>query len=128
MLKTEDVLEILSIPLLGIIPESQDVLRASNLGAPVTLNNPPSAPARAYMDAARACAARRSTMSVPRRAQGPLRQAVRAEGGMNLLGFFQPPPLRARSRASGCRSCSRTSARWSAAPTSWPCCARRSWR
>ena len=39
MLKTEDVLEILSIPLLGIIPESQDVLRASNLGAPVTLNS-----------------------------------------------------------------------------------------
>ena len=37
MLKTEDVLEILSIPLLGIIPESEDVLRASNLGSPVTL-------------------------------------------------------------------------------------------
>ena len=53
MLKTEDVLEILSIPLLGIIPESQAVLSASNLGAPVTLNNPESAPARAYMDAAR---------------------------------------------------------------------------
>ena len=37
MLKVDDVLEILSIPLLGIIPESMDVLRASNLGAPVTL-------------------------------------------------------------------------------------------
>ncbi len=34
MLKVEDVLEILSIPLLGIIPESQDVLRASNIGSP----------------------------------------------------------------------------------------------
>jgi septum site-determining protein MinD len=53
MLKTEDVLEILSIPLLGIIPESEEVLRASNLGAPVTLNAPASAPARAYFDAAR---------------------------------------------------------------------------
>jgi septum site-determining protein MinD len=53
MLKTEDVLEILSIPLLGIIPESQEVLKASNLGSPVTLSNPASAPARAYMDAAR---------------------------------------------------------------------------
>jgi septum site-determining protein MinD len=52
MLKTEDILEILSIPLLGIIPESEEVLRASNLGAPVTLNNPNSAPARAYFDAA----------------------------------------------------------------------------
>lgn len=53
MLKTEDVLEILSIPLLGIIPESQDVLRASNVGSPVTINNPSSAPAKAYMEAAR---------------------------------------------------------------------------
>ena len=33
MLSVEDVLEILSIPLLGIIPESQEVLRASNVGA-----------------------------------------------------------------------------------------------
>ena len=48
MLSIDDVLEILSIPLLGIIPESQEVLRASNLGSPVTLNNAQSAPARAY--------------------------------------------------------------------------------
>ena len=53
MLKVDDVLEILSIPLLGIIPESEEVLKASNLGSPVTLNNPNSAPARAYFDAAR---------------------------------------------------------------------------
>ena len=53
MLKTEDVLEILSIPLLAIIPESQEVLRASNVGCPVTLNNPLCAPARAYADAAK---------------------------------------------------------------------------
>lgn len=53
MLKVDDVLEILSIPLLGIIPESDEVLRASNVGSPVTLNNALSAPARAYFDAAR---------------------------------------------------------------------------
>ena len=53
MLKTDDVLEILSIPLLGIIPDSEEVLRASNLGSPVTLSNPTCAPARAYQDAAR---------------------------------------------------------------------------
>jgi len=53
MMKSEDVLEILSIPLLGIIPESRDVLRASNLGCPVTLNDPMSAPAKAYAEAAR---------------------------------------------------------------------------
>src|SRR3954447_24852997 len=53
MLKTDDILEILSIPLLGIIREREEVLGASNLGAPVTLNSPKSAPARAYFDAAR---------------------------------------------------------------------------
>src|SRR4051794_30253355 len=53
MMKSDDVLEILSIPLLGIIPESRDVLRASNLGCPVTLNDPMSAPAKAYVEAAR---------------------------------------------------------------------------
>jgi septum site-determining protein MinD len=53
MLNVEDVLEILSIPLIGIIPESSEVLRASNLGSPITLNNPASAAARAYFEAAK---------------------------------------------------------------------------
>ncbi len=53
MLKVEDVLEILSIPLLGIIPESEEVLKASNIGSPVTLNNPNSSASRAYFDAAK---------------------------------------------------------------------------
>ncbi len=34
MLTIDDILEILATPLLGIIPESQDVLRASNVGSP----------------------------------------------------------------------------------------------
>ena len=38
MMKIEDIEEILSIPLLGIIPESTAVLRASNVGTPVTLD------------------------------------------------------------------------------------------
>ena len=53
MMKVEDVLEILAIPLLGIVGESPDVLTASNVGCPVTLHNPGSAAARAYRDAAR---------------------------------------------------------------------------
>jgi len=53
MLKVEDVLEILSIPLLGIIPEGEEVLKASNIGSPVTINNPTSTAARAYFNAAR---------------------------------------------------------------------------
>jgi septum site-determining protein MinD len=65
MLTTEDILEILSIPLLGIVPESQEVLRASNLGSPVTLANPMSAPARAYRDAARRLMGESLEMSIP---------------------------------------------------------------
>src|ERR1700684_3489838 len=53
MLSINDVLEILSTPLLGLIPESREVLRASNVGAPVTLSNTLSAPAVAYFEAAR---------------------------------------------------------------------------
>jgi len=65
MLKTDDVLEILSIPLLGIIPESEEVLRASNMGAPITLNAPASAPARAYFDAVKRLKGESVEMSVP---------------------------------------------------------------
>ncbi len=50
MLTVDDVLEILAIPLLGVIPENQSVLRASNLGAPVILDT--GSPAgQAYADA-----------------------------------------------------------------------------
>lgn len=38
MLSVEDVQEILGLELLGVIPESQDVLNASNSGIPVILN------------------------------------------------------------------------------------------
>ena len=65
MLTIDDVLEILSIPLLGIIPESQDVLRASNLGTPVTLINPTSGPGRAYLEAARRLIGESIEMRVP---------------------------------------------------------------
>lgn len=70
MLKVEDVLEILSIPLLGIIPESEDVLRASNIGAPVTLHAPESTPARAYFDAAKRLQGETVPVSVPEERRG----------------------------------------------------------
>ena len=65
MMKVEDVLEILSIPLLGIIPESEEVLRASNLGAPVTIGNPNSPAAKAYFDAARRLRGETLVVKVP---------------------------------------------------------------
>ena len=72
MLKVEDVLEILSIPLLGIVPESSDVLRASNLGSPVTLADARSAPALAYLDAARRLAGETVPMTIPGEKRGIL--------------------------------------------------------
>jgi septum site-determining protein MinD len=70
MLSIEDVLEILSTPLLGIIPESEEVLRASNLGSPVTLSNAASAPARAYLAAARRLRGEDVPMSIPNDKKG----------------------------------------------------------
>ncbi|MES2712089.1 MAG: septum site-determining protein MinD [Pseudomonadota bacterium] len=50
MLKLEDIQEILAIPLLGVVPESESVLRASNTGTPVILD-PESVAGQAYGDA-----------------------------------------------------------------------------
>jgi septum site-determining protein MinD len=50
MLGIDDVKEILSIPLLGVIPESESVLKASNTGTPVVFDD--GSPAgQAYLDA-----------------------------------------------------------------------------
>jgi septum site-determining protein MinD len=70
MLSIDDVLEILSIPLIGIVPESEEVLRASNLGSPVPLSNAESAPARAYFDAARRLCGESIEMSIPTERKG----------------------------------------------------------
>ncbi|BBP45372.1 site-determining protein [Thiosulfatimonas sediminis] len=49
MLSKDDVVDLLSIKLLGVVPESQDVLNASNSGEPVVLAKQSDA-AQAYMD------------------------------------------------------------------------------
>ncbi|KTC97971.1 septum site-determining protein MinD [Legionella erythra] len=50
MLSVEDVKEILAIPLIGVIPESKAVLKASNTGTPVILDETSDA-GLAYQDA-----------------------------------------------------------------------------
>jgi septum site-determining protein MinD len=50
MLTVKDVQEILAIPLIGVIPESPAVLKASNTGTPVILDQE-SAAGQAYADA-----------------------------------------------------------------------------
>ena len=49
MLSVEDVQEILAIPLLGVIPESQAVLRTSNSGEPIIFDQTSDA-GQAYLD------------------------------------------------------------------------------
>jgi septum site-determining protein MinD len=70
MLSIDDILEILATPLLGIIPESQDVLKASNVGSPVTLHNAESPPARAYTDAVSRLLGDNIAMTVPTERKG----------------------------------------------------------
>ena len=50
MLSVEDICDILSIPLIGVIPESKSVLKASNVGSPV-INDKESIAGKAYEDA-----------------------------------------------------------------------------
>ncbi len=50
MLSVSDVTDILAIPLIGVIPESKAVLKASNTGTPVTLDTESDA-GNAYLDA-----------------------------------------------------------------------------
>ena len=50
MLSVDDIVDLLAIPLLGIIPESQAVLEASNAGKPVILDEDSNA-GQAYEDA-----------------------------------------------------------------------------
>ena len=94
MLKTEDVLEILSIPLLGIIPESEEVLRASNVGSPITIANPLSAAARAYADAARRLSGETVVLTVPSDKTEPASASCSCGGPHEPL---QPVPERAGS-------------------------------
>ena len=89
MLTIEDVLEILSTPLLGIIPESEEVLRASNIGSPVTLSNALQR-AGARLFRRRAPAPRRGRPDDrSQREQRHLQQAVRTESSMTLFNLFR---------------------------------------
>jgi septum site-determining protein MinD len=65
MLGINDVLEILSIPLLGVIPESKEILRASNIGAPVTMTASAGQARLAYLEAARRLGGETVPIAVP---------------------------------------------------------------
>ncbi len=70
MLPVEDILDILSVPLVGIVPESKEVLRASNIGAPVTIASQDSAPAQAYRQAAKRLEGAEIPITIPNEGTG----------------------------------------------------------
>ncbi len=70
MLSVEDIRTILPVPLLGVIPESEEVLRASNLGAPLTVCARNSDVSRYYVDAARRLAGDLVDVVVPGKSKG----------------------------------------------------------
>jgi len=72
MLSVNDVLEILSIRLLGVIPEDEQVLVSSNRGAPLTLDNQKTPAAEAFIEVARRLTGE----------QVPLRDLNHAGGGL----------------------------------------------
>ena len=70
-------------------PESQEVLRASNIGQPVTVASAMSAPGRAYHDAARRLVGETSADDYTDRASSTVRETVRTESGMSLFNLFR---------------------------------------
>jgi septum site-determining protein MinD len=70
MMSIDDVCAILPAPLLGIIPESAEVLRSSNLGAPITVCARDSDVSRAYFDAARRLGGDLVDMMIPGKTKG----------------------------------------------------------
>ncbi|MFT3974843.1 MAG: septum site-determining protein MinD [Amaricoccus sp.] len=76
MMKVEDILEILSIPLLGIIPESTAVLKASNVGTPVTFDTKSNA-GKAYEDAVSRLIGEQLEMKIQPEKQGLFQRLLR---------------------------------------------------
>jgi septum site-determining protein MinD len=83
MLKVEDILEMLALPLLGIVPESKSVLAASNVGAPVILDESSNA-GRAYRDAV----ARYLGETLEYRFHGAEKKGLLEKFGFESGGFF----------------------------------------
>ena len=52
MLSVDDIQELLGIPLIGVIPDSPEILKSTNLGRPA-ITNPDTDVAQAYEDAVR---------------------------------------------------------------------------
>lgn len=81
MLSVNDVMEILSIRLLGVIPEDEGILVSSNRGAPLALDNDHSAAATAFMNIARRITGEKVPLVELEQKAGMFRRLVRFFGG-----------------------------------------------
>jgi hypothetical protein len=103
MLKLEDVLEILAIPLLGVIPESESVLKASNAGSPVIMDAR-ARRARPIPTPSPASSARSGRTASSRRRRNPVcSDACSAAGGRHELAQHLPVPPGGAGRQRRCR-------------------------
>jgi septum site-determining protein MinD len=124
MLSYQDVQEILRIPLIGIIPESEAVLHASNQGNPAIHFKETDVPrlTRTWSDASSAKRSRCATPAMKSRAAAaPLSEQSDMPCFLSCFPRNRKAPMRPRK---GCRSSSRASAAAAAARTSCrPCTA-----
>ena len=115
MLSVDDVLELLGIPLLGVIPESKAVLQSSNKGAPAILDETTDV-AQAYLDVVYRFLGEDRAAPVHRGGEAQLlRPPVRlTQPGGHTMSFLRllPEALRRRRRwpRIACRSSWRASA------------------
>lgn len=65
MLSVEDISNILSLEVVGIIPESQNILKSSNIGRPVTILAPYSEAGQAYNDVVKRLLGRNVELRIP---------------------------------------------------------------
>src|SRR5262249_19473926 len=125
MLTVEDVREILSVPLLGIIPESESVLRASNTGTPVIFDQQsPAGRGGPVGGPAARCRGEAGEMRLasPGRRTPPRPLLGRAGGAAWASSAFFPPaakPPAPASPRSGSRSFLRMSVPVAALPISF---------
>lgn len=80
MLSADDVTDILAIKIIGIVPEDEAVITASNSGVPITMNENSRAGA-AFMDIARRIMGERIPLTQPTSSGGFFQRIVRLFGG-----------------------------------------------
>src|SRR5690606_19912686 len=128
MLSVEDVQEILSLQLLGIVPESKSILTASNSGMPVILDEESDA-GQAYSDiVARYLGEDRPQRFIKKEKKGLLQKLSGGKSGACWIISARGRHEQRRLPSSACRSWWHTSALPVTSRPICPPCSRSCWR